>query len=498
MRHLLIGTAFCLAAYSSFAQLPAVKEINRAIPAPMALAPLHFLAADELMGRSTTRPEIHTAARYISEQFRSFSLKELEGTRDYFQTFELRFVRPTKNGQLSLNNITYKIGIDLLSSETADRNGISVDGPLIYIGAGRQADIEKADVRGKIVVMELKMNDSTTFMQGFQTINDRSKRAVDKGAAAVIVRYNPVAEVSWNEMQHYFTKEYLLQEKAAVLPVYFLNDSNKSLQTSISQGEQGRLQVAASDVVTVSAKNVMGFVEGTDPKLKKEFVALTAHYDHVGVADKPKTEEGKLDSIYNGARDNAIGVTAVINAARYFASHPPKRSVLFIAYTGEEMGLLGSSYFAEHPTVQIKQIVYNLNIDNASYNDTSRVTIIGLGRTSADADIAKASKAFGLSAMPDPAPEQNLFDRSDNVSLAAKGIPAPTFSLGIKKFDESITNRYHQLSDEVGNMDLNYAMKYIKSFILAAKNIADNPAQPRWKKGDKYEAAWEALYLKSF
>jgi Zn-dependent M28 family amino/carboxypeptidase len=205
-------------------------------------------------------------------------------------------------------------------------------------------------------------------------------------------------------------------------------------------------------------------------------------------------EEGKMDSIYNGARDNAIGVTAVIDAAKYFAQYPPKRSVLFMAYAAEEVGELGSKYFAAHPTIPLKQIVYNLNIDNASYNDTSIVTVVGLGRTSADGDIKKACAAFGLTAKPDPAPEQNLFDRSDNAQLAVKGIPAPTFSLGIQKFDEEINKRYHQLSDEVGNFDLNYAMKYIHSFILAARNIADDPKQPEWKKGDKYEAASKLLY----
>jgi hypothetical protein len=144
--------------------------------------------------------------------------------------------------------------------------------------------------------------------------------------------------------------------------------------------------------------------------------------------------------------------------------------------------------------VDLKQIVYNLNIDNASYNDSSIVTVIGLGRTSADNDIKRAAKAYGLTAIPDPAPEQNLFDRSDNVSFAVKGIPAPTFSLGIRKFDENITNRYHQLSDEVGNFNLRYAMKYIRSYILAAKYIADNVAQPVWIKGDQYEEPWKKLY----
>jgi Zn-dependent M28 family amino/carboxypeptidase len=204
----------------------------------------------------------------------------------------------------------------------------------------------------------------------------------------------------------------------------------------VSEERTAKLKIEGNEVRSIPAKNVMGIVEGTDAKLKEQYIVLSAHYDHLGVAAKPKMEEGKLDSIYNGARDNAI------NAARYFALHPPKRSVLFIAFTGEEMGLLGSKYFAAHSIIPLKQMVYNLNIDNASYNDASRVTVVGLGRTSADEDIQKACVAYGLTAMPDPAPEQNLFDRSDNVSLAIMGVPAPTFSLGIKQFDETITNRY--------------------------------------------------------
>jgi Zn-dependent M28 family amino/carboxypeptidase len=242
------------------------------------------------------------------------------------------------------------------------------------------------------------------------------------------------------------------------------------------------------------ARNVLGWIEGTDPMLKNQFIVLSAHYDHLGVATRPVEEEGKTDSIYNGARDNAIGVAAVLAAARYFVQHPPKRSVLFIAYTGEEIGLRGSRYFAEHPLIPLNKLVYNLNIDNASYNDTTIVSVIGLGRTSADQHIQDACASYGLKALPDPEPAQNLFDRSDNVSLAVKGIPAPTYSLGMRKFDDEINKRYHRLSDEVGNLDTRYAMKYIKAFILAAQMIADDVAQPTWAPNDKYEAAWKALF----
>ena len=351
MKRLLTVITICILQLNVSAQRNDTAEINNIITPEVGLLPLRFLASDELMGRSTLRPEINIAAKYIAETFRSFGVKEAPNTTDYFQPFE------------------------------------------------------------------------------FTPRRRKSEEASETSAPA-----------------------------------------------------------------KVQAKNVIGWIEGTDPQLKDQFIVLTAHYDHLGVAKQAVTQDGKTDSIYNGARDNAIGVTAVMDAARYFSQRPPKRSVLFIAYAAEEMGEWGSKYFADNPVIPLKQMVYNLNIDNASYNDTTIVTVVGLGRTSADDDIKKACAAYGLTAVSDPAPEQNLFDRSDNVNLAVKGIPAPTFSLGFKSFDQEIMKYYHQLSDEVGNMNLNYAMKYIRSFILSAKNIADNTQQPTWKKGDKYEAAWKALY----
>ena len=325
---------------SPMAQPVAFNQINQCIKQINGLAPLRFLASDELKGRSSTRPEIYIAARYISEEFRSFGLKELEGQPDYFQSFELKLTNPDR---------------------------------------------------------------------------------------------------------------------------------------------------------MVPARNVMGWIEGTDPQLKKEFIVLSSHYDHLGVAKEPKMEEGKLDSIYNGARNNGIGTTAVIDAALYFSKHPAKRSILFVTFTGEELGLLGSKYFADHPPLPLHQIVYDLNIDNASYNDTSAITLVGWGRTTADEDIRKACQFYGMRILPDPL-KGRLFNGSDNKPLAEKGIPAPTFSLAMTSFDSSILNRYHQLSDEVGNFNLDYALKFIRSYILSAKLIADNPRQPLWKKDDPYEKIWKSLH----
>src|ERR1700733_1237559 len=137
-------------------------------------------------------------------------------------------------------------------------------------------------------------------------------------------------------------------------------------------------------------KNVIAFLKGTDSGLRNQYIVLSSHYDHLGVADTAIMEEGKLDSIYNGARDNATGTAAVIAAARYFGRYPPKRSLLFICYTAEEEGLVGSAYYARHPLIPLNQTVYNLNIDNASYNTTNAICLFGLGRTSEDSLIIKA------------------------------------------------------------------------------------------------------------
>jgi Zn-dependent M28 family amino/carboxypeptidase len=183
-----------------------------------------------------------------------------------------------------------------------------------------------------------------------------------------------------------------------------------------------------------------------------------------------------------------------MNAAKYFAANPPKRSVLIALWTAEEKGLLGSAYFAENPLVPLDQIIYNLNIDGAGYNDTSVITVIGLGRTTADGLVSEAVSAFGLKAVADPAPEQGLYDRSDNVNFAKKGIPAPTFSLGFTAFDDEINKYYHKAGDQMDSMDMDYVTLYWKSFILAAEKIGNAAMKPVWIQGDKYEEAGKKLY----
>src|SRR5579863_5120845 len=201
---------------------------------------------------------------------------------------------------------------------------------------------------------------------------------------------------------------------------------------------------------------------GIDPTLRKQYVMLSAHYDHIGIADNPTIEEGKLDSIFNGARDNATGTATVIAAARYFGKCPPKRSVLLVLFTAEEEGEFGSDYYSDNPAVPPEQTVFDLNVDNAGYNTTHAICLFGLGRTTADTLIEKACHKYGLAIFAEP-PNLHLFERSDNYNVAQLGIPAPCFSLGMTQWDGRIDRYYHRRGDEVGNMDLDYIVKFIRA-----------------------------------
>jgi len=242
----------------------------------------------------------------------------------------------------------------------------------------------------------------------------------------------------------------------------------------------------------VTSQNVVGIVEGTDPQLKNEYIIYSAHYDHVGIGTPDETG----DTIYNGARDNAVGTTTVLSMAEHLAKHPTKRSALFILFTGEEKGLLGSQYYVDNPILPLNQMVYCFNSDNAGYNDKSLATIIGLPRTTAEQHIKNAAKTFGITAVDDPAPEQGLFDRSDNVHFAKKGIPSPTFSLGFTAFNGDVTKYYHRPGDEADSLDYDYLEQFFRAYVMAGTLIGNDPVTPTWTKGDKYEEAAKELYKK--
>lgn len=242
----------------------------------------------------------------------------------------------------------------------------------------------------------------------------------------------------------------------------------------------------------LKTQNVVGIIEGTDPMLKSEYVLVMAHYDHLGAR---RTAATTTDTIFNGARDNAMGVVALMHVAEAFSKVPTRRSVVILPVSAEEIGLHGSRHYVQNPVVPLNRTVYVSNIDGAGYNVTDAVTVIGLGRTTAKPHFEAAGKAFGIRVLDDPAPEQGLFNRSDNVNFARVGIPAPTFSAGFTAFDETIMKYYHQPADQADeHFDFEYLHRYVQVFVNATRRIADADERIRWTPGDPYESAFNTLF----
>ena len=477
------------------AQQSSISNIRATVEQPEVETHIRLLASDELAGRDVGSVGLDIAARYLAASFRSWGLKPLPGLNGYMQNVPFREISAPNQGQLKLGDQTFKLNEGFLVREGKD--GV-VQGQAVVLDYGVDSELKPEQVKGKWVIVRAgKDKDSSPQVQYFASI-EKQQKLQEMGALGLIELYNN-PQMPWEQISHYLTGKQLQPAKEQAdanqsnLPIIWVNDTKASLRESLKKKKQVavNLSIQGKTDRQITSPNVLAVVEGTDPTLKEEYVLLSAHYDHVGIGSPVNG-----DSIYNGARDNAIGTTALMMAAEYFAKHPPKRSILIAAWTAEEKGLLGSRWFVEHPPIPLNKLVYNLNIDGAGYNDTTKVTVIGLERTEAESDLVAAAQAFGLEAIKDPVPEQNLFDRSDNVHFAKVGIPAPTYSQGVTAFDAEIMKYYHQPADEAESLNFNYVTRYIQSFILAAEKIASAPKAPFWRKGDKYEQAGNTLYQK--
>lgn len=464
---------------------------------------LKFLSSDQLKGRMTGTKENNQAAAYIADLFKKWGVKQVPGTINYFQKMSLRKGKPSPKNTLTIGG-----EVLLQKKDMALFEGGKIEGEFeaVFVNYGvvdeasKKDDYQGLDVKGKLVFALMGESENTPPMEAFMMFDKKRIQAAQKGAIGIVEFYN--APYPWQVLGDYLSQErYSMvseNEKSTAILHFLLNDAQKKYQQLLKSSKNLKVKVNTCEPegAVIETQNVAGWIEGKDPRLKNEFVILSAHYDHVGGGKNTGSGGGMYaeDSIYNGARDNAMGTTALLEAARYFAKNPPARSVLLLAFTGEELGLLGSRFYADQSLVPLKQCVFNLNADGAGYNDKSKVTVIGLERTTAREMIDKACKENGLEAIPDPVPEQNLFDRSDNVSFAAKGIPAPTFAPGLTSFDAEIQKYYHQVDDEAETVDMNYLFLYVKSFVKSGELIANHPGKIEWIKGDKYEKAYKKLY----
>ena len=240
-----------------------------------------------------------------------------------------------------------------------------------------------------------------------------------------------------------------------------------------------------------TSPEVIGMLPGTDPTLKAEYVVLMGHLDHLGIKKDAKPGE---DAIYNGALDNGAGVATMLEAAREFVAsgRPPKRSLLFIANTGEELGLLGADYWAAHPTVPLAQVAAAVDLDMPlplyPFQD---VIAFGAPHNTVARTVTAAAGSMGVRVSPDPMPEQSIFVRSDHYTLAKRGVPAILLATGFGGrgkgvWDDFFARRYHQVSDDLTQkIEWDQLARYADLNYRIARDLADTAARPRWY-GDSY------------
>jgi Zn-dependent M28 family amino/carboxypeptidase len=250
----------------------------------------------------------------------------------------------------------------------------------------------------------------------------------------------------------------------------------------------------------IDSTNVVGLLPGTDPKLKAEAVLYTAHHDHLGIRNPPVEGE---HNIYNGAVDNASGCAAILTIAHAFAAAPPRRSVIVVSVAGEEQGLLGSHWYATHPTVPAGRLAVDINIDGINMNGrTGDVGFLGLGRSSIDGVVKALAAAQGRTVHGDPFPDRGLFYRSDDFELARVGVPGarvqggPSYvgrppGWGKEQVEHFERHDYHQPSDVYPQSpqawDLSGAVEDAQLQLLIGRRVANDSALPQWKAGDEFD-----------
>jgi len=529
--------------------------IDRAIPAGTASpgsgasagtirADMAYLADDALEGREAGTEGYDKAAAYVAGRFAEIGLVPA-GTDGYMQpvpfrrayrdTAGLSFTATAADG----TDIPLERGVDYEQFNELSAEVSAISGELVFVGFGIVApeigrdDYENVDVDGKIVVA---LSGSPKGIQTEERAYYRSQRAreaSDRGAIGFIsvahpereavfpferlvgMRYADQASLGWMRPDGtVFTRApgirggaYLSMEGARKLFTAAGMDYDTIVEAAESQGGPTKsIDMNLTAAITMASRhdelvspNVIGLIEGADPELRDEYIVLTAHLDHIGV-----NPSFAGDRINNGALDNAAGVATMLEAARLLAEGPaPRRSILFIALTAEEKGLLGAQYFTEYPTVPKPQLVGNVNLDMPILtHDFVDVIVYGGARSTILGAIERATSDMGLTISEDREPEQGTFTRSDHFRFVEAGIPSVFLVTGyenggVEAKAEHRAKTYHMPADQIDNPSLDFeaGAKFAELNARIAAAMANADERPLWQAGDFFARQFDGPML---
>ena len=444
------------------------KKPNSEITAVEIQHHIEFLASDELQGRLSGSKEIRIAAEYIKDEFQSYGLKPLFGN-SYFQEYNfISDVKLSKNNSLSLNvdkkETKLELYKDYIPTTFSGKNDVNAG--LVFVGYGISApklkydDYEGIDVKGKIVVALRNSPDydkPRSDFDKFASMRYKATTARDKGAAGIIFvngfwpidsadglvkfkfdRAPGAKDFSVVQMKREFA-ELLFKSTGYDFSGYQkkMKENNKPA-SFVFEKASAKLSTEIEEINLID-RNVAGYIEGTDPILKNEYVVIGAHYDHLGMGIEGSLYKGKEEKIHHGADDNASGTSGVMELAEKFASNKEllKRSVIFITFSGEELGLLGSNYFANNLPVPADKIITMINLDMVGRLREKALTVYGMGTSTGWKDLLNKNNKYDFKL----AFNDEGFGPSDHSSFYGKGIPVLFFFTGVHE-------DYHRPTDE--------------------------------------------------
>jgi Zn-dependent M28 family amino/carboxypeptidase len=484
------------------------------------LSHVKVLADDKMEGRLTGTPGYDRAAAYVVGEFRKLGLKPA-GTDGYLQSVALKEQSVDLAGsRLALtgqDEVPLVLGEQLLLGTRVPQLPGAFEAPLVFIGYGLHLpeagydDFAGLDLKGKVVVT---LSGGPKHLSSGLKAHARSAElwpALERaGAIGIISLANPKSmDVPWarqklfattpgmrladpalNDAKRPFLTATMNPAEAEMLfaasgrrfaDMLAIADKGETLpRFALNIGVKGEVKTATRDL---SSPNVVAILPGRDRTLAAEHVVLTAHLDHIGV-DKPVNG----DRVYNGAMDNASGIASLIESARAMKKLKPKRSVVLLAVTGEERGLLGSRYYANKPTVAPTSIAANINMDMyLPLWPFTHVTALGAEDSTLGPVSEKVAASLGVKQVPDEAPDRNLFVRSDQYSFVRTGVPALALKFAASTPDQFsvqkawLTERYHAPSDDLSQpIEPAYAVAFNTYLAKLIATVADQPSRPSW------------------
>jgi len=489
-------------------------------------AHVKFLADDSLEGRDTGSEGLRKAQAYAVEQLQKAGL-EPAGANGFYQPVRFNQYEVEESKSLLAlvtggQSKSLSFADDAFINTRSTRASANLSAPLVFVGYGLQIpeknldELAGLDLKGKIVVyLAGSPSDIPTALAShYQTAGERWKSLHAAGAIGTITIFNPASmDIPWSRISvnrnhpsmdlsdSEFNETPGLRLGVAFNPASaekLFAGSGHTFAEIAALGKDRKplphfdmaVSLKANAVIltkTLESFNIVAKLTGSDPALKNEFVVLSAHIDHVGIGAPING-----DRIYNGAMDNGSGSALEMDIAASLKAHPEKlqRSILFLLVTAEEKGLLGSKYFAAHPTVAAKSIIADVNVDMFLPIVPMKVLKIGgLEESDLGTRAAAIAQSMGIKAIPDPEPLRNLFIRSDQYNFIKKGVPSVkcdvTFEPGTpeqKIFKDWLTNRYHAPSDDVNQpVDMQAAALYEEFTRRLLLETANNAARPRWK-----------------